>query len=90
MEWPASPPGVVDSPEIRSGGTNHAGSMLGIDLGKNPRGIIGLDASGAVVWRRRVKRETLIGLVAKSSPWRRAAALIALAVFSRIRDAMSG
>ena len=64
--------------------------MLGIDLGENPRGVIGLDASGAVAWRRRVKRETLIGLVGNrrpaSSPWRRAAALIALAVFSRIRE----
>lgn len=40
-------------------------SVLGIDLGKNVCSIVGLDASGAVVLRRRVKRETLIGLVAK-------------------------
>jgi len=40
-------------------------SVLGIDLGKNVCSIVGLNASGAVVLRRRVKRETLIGLVAK-------------------------
>ena len=43
-------------------------SMLGIDLGKNVCSIVGLDASGAVVLRRRVKRETLIGLAAKLPP----------------------
>ena len=40
-------------------------SVLGIDLGKNVCSIVGLDAAGAVVLRRRVKRETLIGLAAK-------------------------
>jgi transposase len=39
-------------------------SVLGIDLGKNVCSIVGLDAFGAVVLRRRAKRETLIGLVA--------------------------
>lgn len=43
-------------------------SMLGIDLGKNVCSIVGLDASGAVVLRRRAKRETLIGLTAKLPP----------------------
>jgi transposase len=43
-------------------------SVLGIDLGKNICSIVGLDASGAVVLRRRAKRETLIGLVAKLPP----------------------
>ena len=43
-------------------------SVLGIDLGKNVCSIVGLDESGAVVLRRRVKRETLIGLVAKLPP----------------------
>ena len=43
-------------------------SVLGIDLGKNVCSIVGLDASGAVVLRRRAKRETLIGLVAKLPP----------------------
>jgi transposase len=40
-------------------------AVLGIDLGKNVCSIVGLDASGAVVLRRRVRRDTLIGLVAK-------------------------
>ena len=43
-------------------------SVLGIDLGKNICSIVGLDASGAVILRRRAKRETLIGLAAKLSP----------------------
>ena len=42
-------------------------SVLGIDLGKNVCSIVGLDASGAVILRRRVKRETLIGLGGKAS-----------------------
>ena len=40
-------------------------AVLGIDLGKNVCSIVGLDASGAVVLRRRVRRDTLIDLVAK-------------------------
>ena len=40
-------------------------AVLGIDLGKNVCSVVGLDASGAVVLRRRVRRDTLIGLVAK-------------------------
>lgn len=40
-------------------------SVLGIDIGKNVCSLVGLDASGAVVLRRRAKRETLIGIAAK-------------------------
>ena len=43
-------------------------SVLGIDLGKNICSIVGLDETGAVVLRRRVKRKTLIGVAAKLSP----------------------
>lgn len=43
-------------------------SVLGIDLGKNVCSVVGFDASGAVVLRRRAKRETLIGLATKLSP----------------------
>jgi transposase len=43
-------------------------SLLGVDLGKNVCSLVGLDASGAVVLRRRVKRETLIRLAAKLPP----------------------
>jgi hypothetical protein len=39
-------------------------SVLGIDLGKTICSIVGLNASGAVILRRRAKRETLIGLAA--------------------------
>ena len=40
-------------------------SVLGVDLGKNVCSVVGLDASGAVVMRRRTRRETLIGLAEK-------------------------
>jgi hypothetical protein len=40
-------------------------AVLGIDLGKNVCSVVGLDASGAVVLRRRVRRDTLIDLIAK-------------------------
>jgi transposase len=43
-------------------------SVLGIDIGKNVCSLVGLDASGAVVLRRRAKRETLVGLAAQLSP----------------------
>ncbi len=42
--------------------------VLGIDLGKNVCSVVGLDALGAVVLRRRAKRETLIALAAKLPP----------------------
>src|SRR6201981_1360202 len=37
-------------------------AVLGVDLGKNVCSVVGLDASGAVVMRRKVRRETLIRL----------------------------
>jgi transposase len=40
-------------------------AVLGVDLGKNVCSVVGLDASGAVVMRRRMRRETLIGLAEK-------------------------
>ncbi|MBP2435235.1 transposase [Bradyrhizobium japonicum] len=43
-------------------------AVLGIDLGKNFCSVVGLDASGAVVVRRSVRRETLVALVAKLPP----------------------
>jgi transposase len=43
-------------------------SVLGVDLGKNVCSVAGLDGSGAVVLRRRAKRETLIALAAKLPP----------------------
>ena len=35
-------------------------TMLGIDLGKNSCSLVGLDATGKVVVRRRMRRETVI------------------------------
>src|SRR3984957_15911542 len=43
-------------------------AVLGVDLGKNVCSLVGLNASGAVVLRRRAKRETVIALAAKLSP----------------------
>ena len=45
-------------------------AVLGVDLGKNVCSLVGLDASGAVVLRRRAKRETVIALAAKLSALR--------------------
>ena len=35
-------------------------TVIGIDLGKNSCSLVGLDASGKVVVRRRMRRETVI------------------------------
>ena len=43
-------------------------SVLGVDLGKNVCSVVGLDASGAVVMRRKVRRETLVALAEKLPP----------------------
>jgi transposase len=59
MEWPAPPSGVVGSP---------ANQGEEGDLGKNVCRVVGLDASGAVVMRRKVRRETLIALAEKLPP----------------------
>jgi transposase len=39
--------------------------VFGIDLGKNSCSVVGLDASGRVVLRRRVRREGIVALAAK-------------------------
>ena len=41
---------------------------LGIDLGKNLNSIVGMDADGHVVLRRRVRRGTLVELAGKLAP----------------------
>jgi transposase len=43
-------------------------AVLGIDLGKNSCSIVGLDDRGAVVLRRRMRREGIIKLAAKQKP----------------------
>jgi transposase len=42
--------------------------VLGIDLGKNSCSIVGLDGRGAVVLRRRMRRESVIKQLAKLNP----------------------
>ena len=42
--------------------------ILGIDLGKNSCSIVGLDANGAVVVRRRMRRDGVIAFAAKLKP----------------------
>lgn len=42
--------------------------ILSIDLGKNSCSIGGIDASGAVVVRRRMRRDGVIAFAAKLSP----------------------
>ena len=37
-------------------------AVLGIDIGKNVCSVVGLDDTGAVVLRRRVRRDTLVAL----------------------------
>ncbi|WP_157221195.1 IS110 family RNA-guided transposase [Flavisphingomonas formosensis] len=39
--------------------------ILGIDLGKNLCSVVGLDATGAVVLRRSMRRQTVLGFVSK-------------------------
>src|SRR5438105_9095726 len=65
MEWPAPPSRRGSLVGDSNGGTDMKIAVLGIDLGKNVCSVVGLDASGAVVLRRRVRRDTLIDLVAK-------------------------
>ena len=40
-------------------------AVLGIDLGKNSCSLVGLDATGRVVLRRRMRRESVIAFGAK-------------------------
>ena len=42
--------------------------VLGIGLGKNTCSVVGLDASGKVILRRRMQRKTIVDITAKLSP----------------------
>lgn len=42
--------------------------MLGIDLGNNSCSVVGLDEGGAVILRRRMRRDGVIALAAKLTP----------------------
>jgi transposase len=43
-------------------------AMLGIDLGKNSCSIVGLNGTGEVVLRRRMRRDTLVNLASSLPP----------------------
>lgn len=43
-------------------------AVLGVDLGKNSCNVVGLDETGRVILRRRMRRETVIGFAAKLPP----------------------
>ena len=68
MEWPAPPSGTVRSPAVQKEERVMDIMVLGVDLGKNVCSVVGLEASGAVVMRRKVRRETLIALTEKLPP----------------------
>lgn len=68
--------------------------VLGIDLGKTPCSLVGLDRERAVVLRRRIRRASLLHSSKSnrtaSSAWRRAAVLITSLVSLTRSDTMSG
>ena len=43
-------------------------AMLGIDLGKNTCSLAGLDASGAVVLRKKMTREAVVAFISELGP----------------------
>jgi hypothetical protein len=58
-EWRAPPSGDISWPEGARRDKNTAvmtNSVLGVDLGKDTCSVVGLDAAGMVVLRRRVKK----------------------------------
>src|SRR5579872_275668 len=63
MEWPA-PLLHHDRVAHRRGAMKDV-RILGVDLGKNSCSVVGMDAAGQVVLRRRMRRETIIALAAK-------------------------
>ena len=56
--------------------------IIGVDLGKNSCSLVGLDATGRVVLRRRVRRDGLVALLGRlpdcTVRWRPAAVLTTL------------
>jgi hypothetical protein len=45
-----------------------ANVIVGVDLGKNLCSVVGLDADGAVLLRRTMRRQTVTGFVSKLPP----------------------
>jgi hypothetical protein len=80
MGWPAPPAGPGNLPVLDTAkGRNGLMSIhtLGIDLGKTVCSLAGLDASGRVVLKRRIRRNKIVAFAANlrraPSPWKPAA-----------------
>ena len=63
MEWPA--PLLHHDRVAHRRGEMKDVRMLGVDLGKNSCSVVGMDAAGQVVLRRRMRRESIVALAAK-------------------------
>src|ERR1700721_1089915 len=68
MEWPAPPSGVVESPAVEEEEWIWILRSLASILERTSGSVVGLDPSGAVVMRRKVRQETLIALAEKLPP----------------------
>ncbi len=68
MGWPAPLPSDVKLVEYQPEERVMRIAVLGIDLGKNVCSLVGLDENGAVVMRRRAKRDLLVDYVCKLPP----------------------
>lgn len=68
--WMARPScySSMGATELDQKGNQMGIAVLGIDLGKNTCSVVGLDASGQVVLRRRMQRNSVVTLAAKLSP----------------------
>src|SRR6202158_2589907 len=71
--WPSCPlygmarPPPPTAPGSRVEDEAMSVDVLGIDLGKNSCSVVGLDPTGRVVLRRRMRRESIVALAAKLS-----------------------
>ena len=80
--------------QIRGKERTYANCGIGIDLGKNSCSVVGLDATGKVVIRRRMRRETVDRVCCRSCRpawlrWRHAAARITWGGRLRRKDTLS-
>src|SRR5580658_9907049 len=67
MGWPAPPTQVNEGFRKEEEGTMEI-AVVGIDLGKNKCSVVGLDAAGKVVTRRRMQRESVLKFTASLPP----------------------
>jgi hypothetical protein len=65
MARPSSPGRKIRGSERRETMRNSTIAVLGVDLGKNSCSVVGLDVTGRVILRRRLRREGVIKLAAE-------------------------